>query len=146
MPTDLPTRAVSILHLLEVVCPATWSGSAGSPATAAIECPLHEGFPTFSTGVSWFTKDIGRRSAVPRMQRVCQKCTLNEIGDEKHLIFACPAVHHVRDRYAGLFSESVHTMLDFMWQDDLVEVAKFVMDCFDVMSAAVEDDRTSNQP
>ncbi len=53
---------------------------------------------------------------------------------------------YVRDRYAGLFSESIHTMLDFMWQENLVEVAKFVMDCFDFLAADVGDDRTSNQP
>lgn len=103
-------------------------------------------FLRFRMGCHGLPKDIGRRTAVPRMQRVCQKCDLHEIGDEKHLIFTCPAVQHVRDRYAGLFSESVHTMLEFMWQDDLVGVAKFLMDCFDVISAAVEDDRTSNQP
>ena len=103
-------------------------------------------FLRFRMGCHGLPRDIGRRTAISRMQRVCQKSDLNEVGDEKHLIFTCPAVLHVRDRYVGLFSESVHTMLDFMWQDDLVEVAKFVMDCFDVMSAAVEDDRTSNQP
>ena len=80
------------------------------------------------------------------MQRVCQKCDLNEIGDEKHLIFTCPVVRHVRDRNVALFSASIHTMLDFMWQEDLVGVAKFVMYCFDVITADVGDDRTSNQP
>ena len=37
-------------------------------------------------------------------------------------------------------------MLDFMWQEDLVGVAKFVRDCFDVITADVGHDRTSNQP
>lgn len=71
----------------------------------------------FRMGCHGLPKDVGRRTAIPRMQRVCQKCDLNEIGDEQHLIFTCPAVQHVRDRYAGLFSGSTHTMLDFMWQD-----------------------------
>ncbi len=46
----------------------------------------------------------------------------------------------------ALFSASIHTMLDFMWQEDLVGVAKFVMDCFDVITADVGDGRTSHQP
>ena len=103
-------------------------------------------FLRFRMGCHDLPKDIGRRRAVPRMQRVCQKCHFNEIGDEKHLIFTCPAVRHVRDRNVALFSASIHTMLDFMWQEDLVGVAKFVMDCFDVITADVGDDRTPNQP
>lgn len=53
-----PTRAVSILHLrstLElhhVVCPAAWSDSAGSVATAGIECPFYEGFSSLLFGMS----------------------------------------------------------------------------------------------
>lgn len=103
-------------------------------------------FLRFRMGCHGLPKDVGRRTATPRMQRVCQQCDLNEVGDEQHLIFACTAVQHVRDRYLGLFSESIHTMLDFMWQDNLVEVAKFVMACFDVIAADAGDDTTSHQP
>ena len=80
------------------------------------------------------------------MQRVCQHCDLNEIGDEKHMVFACNAVQHIRERHAGLFSASIVTMLDFMWQADLVGVAKFVMDCLDFFHADVGNNRTSDQP
>jgi Zn ribbon nucleic-acid-binding protein len=36
--------------------------------------------------------------------------------------------------------------MNFMWQENLVEVAKCVMDCFDVIAADVGDVRTSKQP
>ncbi len=48
--------------------------------------------------------------------------------------------------HAGLFSASIVTMLDFMWQADLVGVAKFVVDCLDYMHADVGTDGTSHQP
>ena len=59
------------------------------------------------------------------MQRVCQHCDLNEIG------IACNAIQHIRERHAALFSVSIVTVLDFMWQADLVGVAIFVMNCLD---------------
>lgn len=102
----------------------------------------------FRVGCHGLPKDLGRRSGVPRLQRVCQKCDLHEIGDEHHLVFTCTAVQHVRERYVGLFSPSIVTMLDFMWQPDLVGVANFVKECFDVIyaDAHVRSDRTSHQP
>ncbi len=98
-------------------------------------------FLRFHMGCHGLPKDAVRRTSRARMRRVCQNCALNQIGDEQHLIFACTAVQHVRDRCAGLFCESLHTMLDFVWQENLVEVAKFVMDCFDVIAADVGDNK-----
>ena len=37
-------------------------------------------------------------------------------------------------------------MLDFMWQADLVGVAKFVMDCLDFLHADVGNNVASDQP
>ena len=76
-------------------------------------------------GCHGLPKDVGQRASMPRMQRVCQHCDLNEIGDEKHMVFACNAIQHIRERHAGLFSvciqcchcatsSSVLTSLDFM--------------------------------
>ncbi len=83
---------------------------------------------------------------MPRMQRVCPHCDLHEIGDEKHMVFTCVALQHIRERHAGLFSASIVTMLDFMWQADLVGVAKFVMDCLDFFHADVGNSVASDQP
>jgi hypothetical protein len=44
--------------------------------------------------------------------------------------------------YSGLFGADIVTMRQFMWQVDIVGVAHFVMDCFDVLDAA----SSSNQP
>jgi hypothetical protein len=64
------------------------------------------------------------------------------IGDERHLVFECPALQSIRDRYPGLFGADIVTMQQFMWQLDIVGVAHFVMDCFDYLDAA----SPSNQP
>ena len=64
------------------------------------------------------------------------------IGDEYHLVFSCSAVQHIRDRYPGLFRPTVSTMVEFLWQDALVSVVRFVVECLDVLQAA----SSSNQP
>ncbi len=84
----------------------------------------------------------GRWARIPRPQRLCMRCAQQVIGDERHLVFECPALQSVRDRYPGLFGAAIVTMQQFMWQLDIVGVAHFVMDCFDYLDAA----SSSNQP
>ena len=38
----------------------------------------------------------------------------------------------VRDRYAALFGPGIVTVRQFIWRLDVVAVAHFVMDCFDL--------------
>jgi hypothetical protein len=54
-----------------------------------------------------------------------------EVGDERHLVFACPALEHIRLRYRHFFTSRTDTMVQFLWQDDLLSVARFIADCFD---------------
>jgi hypothetical protein len=87
---------------------------------------------------------LGRRTRVPRAQRLCLHCDQHVLGDERHLIFECSAVQFLRTKYQALFGVDIQTMLQFMWQLDIVGVAHFVMDCLDYMHGTV--DGTSNQP
>jgi hypothetical protein len=68
---------------------------------------------------------------VPRMSRTCQKCSLGQLGDERHLVFECPALQPIRDRYADLFCIVPLTMRQFMWQPAMLRVAHFVVECMD---------------
>ena len=84
---------------------------------------------------------------MPRLQRVCQKCDGAVLGDERHLIFECQALDQLRAQYAHLFQ--AQTMLAFMWQEDVVSVARFIREAlsiltFDAVDAASDD--SSNQP
>ena len=75
------------------------------------------------------------------------RCDLHAIHDERHLVFGCPATQPVQDRYPALFSPAQGTVQLFMWQQDIVGVAHYIMDCFDALSAlsdAPDDASTSS--
>jgi hypothetical protein len=78
-------------------------------------------------------KGLQARPRIPRMSRICEHCTMNEIGDEMHLVFECQAVQHVRDQYAHLFTFTTSTMRTFLWQDDIISVIKYVVTCMDIL-------------
>ena len=93
--------------------------------------------------------DEGSWSRVPRHDRICLLCNLGSLCDEKHVVFECPALQGLRDEYATLFSD-VCTMKQFLWQDDLVSVAKFIHACLDKMFSCAtglsNDSQASDQP
>ena len=91
--------------------------------------------------------DLGRRNGTPRLQRVCTKCDAGVIGDERHVVFECAALAQLRLQYAPLFA--AQTMLEFMWQEDVVSVAHYLRKALLIMqSGDAEDlgDASSNQP
>lgn len=80
---------------------------------------------------------IGRRTGVPRSESLCTCCSLGEVGDERHLVFVCPAVQHIRDKHRHLFTPRRPTMRQFVWQDDSISVVRFVAECLDTLQTAV---------
>ena len=52
----------------------------------------------------------------------------------------------VRDRYPALFGPAKNTMRLVMWQHDIVGVAHFIKDCFEVLGALddVPDDASTS--
>ena len=84
-------------------------------------------FLRFRTGCHGLPVDQGRwGTRVPRSERFCHLCNIQAIGDERHIVFECPALHDLRARYDSLFRPSITTMRQFMWQADLVQVAQFI--------------------
>ncbi len=51
------------------------------------------------------------------------------LGDEKHLVFECTKLQHIRDRYAHLF-EGCDTMRSFVNQASQKDVMNFVSDYY----------------
>ena len=103
----------------------------------------------FRMGVHRLPKDEGSWNRVPRHERLCLLCNLGSLCDEKHVVFECSALQGLRDEYASLFSD-VCTMKQFLWQDDLVSVAKFIHACLDKMfsceTGLPNDSQASDQP
>ena len=60
-----------------------------------------------------------------------------------HLVFECPEVQCFREQWPHLF-QGPQTMLAFMWQDDLIGVAKFVNACLHKMNPS--EGQASDQP
>jgi len=50
------------------------------------------------------------------------------VGDGKHLIFECPELQCLMEQWPHLF-EGPQRMQAFMWQDDLIGVARYVNAC-----------------
>jgi hypothetical protein len=92
-------------------------------------------FLRFGTSCHNVPVDKGRqaRPRIPRMSRICEHSTMNEIGDERHLLFECPAVQHGTDQYAHLFTFATSTIRTFLWQDDIISAIRYVVVCIDIL-------------
>ena len=77
-------------------------------------------------------------------------CQQGVLGDEKHLVFECPALQDLRDRNKILF-QAPHgdAMILFMWQDDIIGVARFIDACLERVYTSAGPpvgDQASDQP
>ena len=106
-----------------------------------------KGLLRFRMGCHRLPRDEGSwaRPHVPRLQRVCHLCTTGALGDERHVIYECPELQDVRAQWPHLF-EGPETMKAFLWQDDLIGVARFVNMCLKKMNPPVLGGSASDQP
>ena len=59
-------------------------------------------------------------------------CRHRTIGDEKHLVFECPALQDVRDKRPHLFKGTqADAMVLFTCQDDMMGVVRFINECLE---------------
>ena len=57
-------------------------------------------------------------------------CQQGVFGDEKHLLIESPALQDLQNRYENSFqAPQGHAMILFMWQDNILGVARFVDAC-----------------
>ena len=118
-------RMVHGLHGLPTSIPRQYSGC---------HCPLGVCKPCSGSG--WVAITFPGILVVGKVSPGCigyAHCVLVKIqGDEQHVVFECPGLQDIRDRYQGLFGEHATTMLQFMWQDDIRGVAMFIKECLGV--------------
>ena len=121
----------------------SWAGA--SPLTLPLTHAAMQQFLRFRTGCHGLPKNFGSQSGVPRHQRVCQLCGTG-FGDEMHLVFECAAMADLRGQFPDIF-QPYQTMQQFMWQPNLLQVAKFLDAGMKRMQTIDPNEgRTSNQP
>ena len=86
----------------------------------------------FRMGCHKLPRDTGCWLHVPRLNRSSTMCQQGVLGDGKHLVFECPALQDLRDRYENLF-QAPHgdVVILFMWQDDIAGVAWIIDACLE---------------
>ena len=89
-------------------------------------------FLRFRMGCHKLPRHTGCLPGVPRQDRICMMCQQGVLGDEKHLMFECPALQDLHDRNKNLF-QAPHgdARILFMWQDDISGVARFIDECLE---------------
>ena len=95
-------------------------------------------FLRFRMGCHKLTRDTECLPGVPRQDRICMMCQQGVLGDEKHLVFECPALQDLRNRNKNLFKvPHGDAMIMFMWQDDTIGVARFIDACLEIHQLAL---------
>ncbi len=70
---------------------------------------------------------------VAKADRVCSHCATRSVANEMHVVFECHALRSLRQQYAALFTPDTDTMRSFFWQDDHMQVFRFILDCLDFL-------------
>ena len=126
---DLLQGSLQSANASEVVCPRV------APSAGVVSCTYHQWFLPFSKRRRYCQLPVsGRRMqrflqfrlgshSLPiatgrfaggqhlvRSDRVCSHCGGVSIADELHVVFECPALALVRQRYAGLFTPATDSI------------------------------------
>ena len=123
-------------------------------ARSLLDLPLYmrcmHRFLRFRMGCHKLPRDTGCLLGVPRQDTICMMCQQGVLGDEKHLVFKCPALQELRDRKKNLF-QAPHgdARILFIWQDDIIGGARFIDACLERVYTSAGppvEDQASDQP
>ena len=144
---DLLQDSLRDVNASDLGCPRV------APSVGVVSCTYHQWFMPFSRRMSYCQLPVsgrcmrrflqfrlgshllpiatgrfagGRRLA--RADRVCSHSDGVSIADELHLVFECPALASVRQKYTQPFTAAT----DAMRQDAHMQVFRFILDCLDV--------------
>ncbi len=151
-PRSCPSAGALLCTYVRWFARPPWAtrSAAPCPARLPVSARVLRTFLRFRAGCHGLPIDDGRRGGIPRPLRLCSRCRV-AVGDERHLVFECPALDHLRTRYAPLFALPDQTMLQFLWQRDMVSIAYFVRDALHFLLSIDEEfvdvsNGSSNQP
>lgn len=80
----------------------------------------------FRLGAHHLRVCTGRWDGTPREDRLCTKCDLRQIEDERHVVLECPCYASIRDEYASLFLTSDNSMVTLFNHPNQSKVASLV--------------------
>ena len=86
------------------------------------------------TGCHSLPNVLGSWQGVPRSHRSCPLCA-GPYCDERHALLECPALVDLRARF-GLLFRGPAVMRHFMWQPDMILLARYVSECLAVFAAS----------
>jgi len=83
--------------------------------------------------------DTGRWVGTERKDRLCQVChSMQDVEDEQHFIFDCPAYSHIRTKHASLFQQT-RTVPDFITSCEPNVCGGFLRECFSCRKCVLSD-------
>ena len=108
--------------------------------SAAVTCT----YMRFRLGSHNLQVEVGRwHNRRPRCQRLCERCAMRVVDDERHLVFECPAFESIRAARQNLFSAQVGLdMGRFMRQRDQQGVFWCVLNCLREVKDLADVDRS----
>jgi hypothetical protein len=62
-------------------------------------------------------------------------CAAGTVCDERHVVFKCTAVQHLREQHVCLLAQQTQTMISFLWQPRQKLVAKFLIEALRLFHA-----------
>ena len=76
----------------------------------------------------------GRFRGLRRHERICTRCDMGALDDERHLVFECPSFEHLRAQHRQLFGQEVaFDMRLFFAHEDQQSVVHFVLACLETL-------------
>ena len=76
----------------------------------------------------------GRWQDIPRFERICRRCDMHALDDERHLVFECPVFEDLRSAYRCVFGPEVgFDMRRFFAQDNQRGVVLYILGCLHVL-------------
>ena len=134
VPRQLFTPGIVLCTYFHWFRPPARKFASCSPISLPLPAKLVRTFLRFRSGCSGLPIDTGRVTRIPRAARVCLACLSGSLCDEQHLVFECPALASLRHQYTCLFRPGTVTMQTFLWQKDIVLVAKFVFEAMAILT------------
>ena len=83
----------------------------------------------------------GRHQKIPREERKCKLCYINNIETEEHFIFHCNTYDTIKAKH-----DFKYTLENLFNEENLRKVGKYIADSFEMRAKELEKIRTGNTP